>query len=71
MRKRIIGYAEALERLRNGQIISWIGGRDFRSYFSLSETVRYDTLCKLRKDGYITDWGYPELHGYIKYKEPQ
>jgi hypothetical protein len=65
---RIIGYKEALERLKKKEVILWLGGASFSAYFSFNETVRIDTLIKLHKDGHITDWGYPNLHGTIKYK---
>lgn len=68
MKRRVIGYKEALERLRAGEGIYWIGGRDFRAFFSPNETVRLDTFHKLWKDGLITDYGFPLLHGKVSYK---
>jgi hypothetical protein len=65
---RIIGYKEALERLKKGEVIHWLGGANFSAYFTFNETVRIDTLIKLHKDRHITGWGYPNLHGTIKYK---
>lgn len=70
-RIRIIGYDEVLKRLKAGEEINWLGGADFHAYFDTNETIRYDTLVKLWKQGLITDWGFPLLHGTIKYKPPK
>ena len=68
MAVKIVGYKEALERLRNGEEIHWIGGINPMSYFTHQETVRWDTFHKLWKDGHITDYGFPKQHGTVKYK---
>ena len=65
---RIVGYKEALERLKGGEVIHWVGGLDPGAFFNTCETVRTDTLHKLRKDGHITDYGFPLLHGIVNYK---
>ena len=66
--KRIIPYKEVLERLKKGEEIHWIGGINPCYYFDIDETIRYDTLHKLWKQGLVTDYGFPLLHGTIKYK---
>lgn len=66
--KRIIGYKEALKRLKAGEGLNWIGGIRPVAYFEFDETVRWDTLHKLWQGGLITDYGYPLLHGTVKYK---
>ncbi len=68
--KRIIPYKEVLERLKAGEEIHWIGGVSPCYYFKFEETIRYDTLHKLWKQGLVTDYGFPQLHGTIKYKAP-
>ena len=65
---RIVGYKEALERLKRGEVIHWVGGADLGAFFNTCETVRTDTLHKLWKDVHITDYGFPLLHGIVKYK---
>lgn len=69
MAVRIIGYKEALARLKGGEEIHWIGGIHPTAYFNLNETVRYDTFYKLWEDGHIANYGFPQLHGKVKYKE--
>ena len=68
MARRVLGYREVLDRLKAGEGINWMGGLDFMAYFDFGETIRYDTLIKLYRQGLITKWGFPELHGTIKYK---
>ncbi len=70
--KRIVPYKEVLERLKRGETISWLGGGNPRAYMSNAwdETIRYDTLHKLWRNGLITDYGFPLLHGTIKYIAP-
>jgi len=69
--RRIIGYNEALGRLRAGEKISWmVGGGNFTAYFDWGETVRIDTLTKLYKQGLVTKWGFPQLYGEIEYVAP-
>jgi len=71
MMKRVLTYDEVLIRLRRGEEIHWLGGavsRAFRAYMGLDETVRMDTLSKLYRQGLITGWGFPALHGSIALK---
>ncbi len=67
MARRVLKYQEVLDRLKAGEEIHWIGGADFMAHFNWGETVRIDTLIKLYRQGLITGWGFPELHGTIKY----
>lgn len=64
--RRILSKAEILERLQQGEVIHWLGGANFHAYMKYNETVRIDTLHKLYKEGLITHWGFPELHGTIR-----
>ena len=68
IRTRIIPYKEVLERLRAGEKIHWTGGINPSTSFNHKETIRYDTVAKLWKQGLVTDYGYPLLHGTIEYK---
>ena len=71
MRTKILKYGEVRERLKKGETISWQSDKDFHAYMTnnWNETVRYDTLYKLWKEGLITNYGFPNLHGTIKLKD--
>ena len=66
---KIIGYKEALKRLKSGEEIHWTSGMVPIQFFATGGTVRFDTFHKLWKDGHITDYGYHKLHGTVKYKK--
>lgn len=66
----ILSRDKVIERLKRGETIQWIGGADSHAWMSgdMRATVRWDTLSKLRRDGIITNYGFPELHGEIRLK---
>lgn len=70
MGRRVLGYEEVLRRLKAGEGINWVGGISPSYYFDFKETIRYDTVLKLAQQGLLTSWGFPQLHGTIKYKAP-
>lgn len=70
MPRKVLNRSQVINALKNGDYILWFGGASFSACLGSdwSLTVRHDTLLKLRREGLITNYGYPELSGKIYWK---
>lgn len=71
MGKKILNRASVIEALQGGDYVLWLGGATFSACLGsdFSKTVRFDTLHKLRKEGLITPYGYPESSGKVYWQK--
>lgn len=65
----ILNRQKVIERLKQGETIEWHNSFVDTYAYMGKDTVRWDTLCKLERDGIITSFGYPDLHGTVRLKE--